>query len=83
MPNATTCTPARASTAIPPALVPLTDLERLHTAGVHYAETVDAWRWLYRVHHERSMVRAFPRVGRRILVDIPACLDAVRAHAAP
>lgn len=63
-----------------PTLVPLTDLAALRAAGIHYPASVDAWRWAYRNRHERGLARAFRRQGRRIVVDVPAYLDAVRSH---
>lgn len=65
-----------------PALVPLTDLEAQRAAGIHYPASVDAWRWLYRHRRERGLESAFRRVGRRVLVDTGAYLDAIRAQAA-
>jgi hypothetical protein len=65
-----------------PLLVPLTDITGLRAAGIHYPETVDGWRWAYRVRAERGLERAFVRQGRRVLVDIPAYLRAVRSDAA-
>jgi len=59
-------------------LVPLTDIESLRAAGVAYPSTVHSWRWLYRHREERGLAGAFRRVGRRVLVDVPAFLAAVR-----
>ncbi len=78
----TSTTTERSRPAEPPTLVPLTDLESLRAAGIQYPETVDGWRWLYRVRAERGMERAFRRVGRRVLVDVPAYLAAVRREPA-
>lgn len=61
-----------------PTLVPLTDIAALRAAGVHYPGTVEALRYLYRVRHERGLESAFRRVGRRVLIDVPAYLAAVR-----
>lgn len=66
-------------TTTTPTLVPLTDVAALRAAGIHYPDTVDAWRWLYRCRHDRGLDRAFRRIGRRVLVDVPAYLDAVRS----
>jgi hypothetical protein len=68
--------------AAPPTLVPLTDLASLRAAGITYPETIDGWRWLYRMRRERGMQRAFRRVGRRVLVDVPGYLAAVREQPA-
>jgi hypothetical protein len=65
-----------------PTLVPITDLASLQAAGVAYPHTVDSWRWLYRCRVERGLEGAFHRVGRRVLVDVPAYLDAVRGRSA-
>ena len=59
-------------------LVPLTDIESLRAAGVAYPSTVHSWRWLYRHREERGLAGAFRRVGRRVLVDVPGYLAAVR-----
>jgi hypothetical protein len=59
-------------------LVPLTDIDALRAAGVAYPSTVYSWRWLYRHREERGLACAFRRVGRRVLVDVPAYLAAVR-----
>jgi hypothetical protein len=66
--------------AVTPDLVPLTKLDTLRQAGAVYPETIDGWRWLYRTRKDRGMEAAFRRVGRRILVDVPAYLAAVRAQ---
>ncbi len=60
-------------------LVPLVDLDGLRAAGIHYPKTVDGWRWAYRTRHERGLDNAFKRQGRRIVVDVPAYIEAVRA----
>jgi hypothetical protein len=78
MTTSTHTTAARAPMAAAPTLVPLTDINSLSAAGIEYPKTVDGWRWLYRVRAERGMERAFRRVGRRVLVDVPAYLAAVR-----
>lgn len=62
--------------------IPITDADALRAAGVAYPTTEHAWRWLFRVRHERGLDRAFVRVGRRILVDVPTYLDAIRSRAA-
>lgn len=64
-----------------PTLVPMTDLASLRAGGIEYPNTVDSWRWLFRCRAERGLERAFRRVGRRVLVDIPAYLEAVRGNA--
>ncbi len=61
-----------------PVLIPLTDLVALKAAGIIYPKTIDGWRWLFRKRYERGLDRAFHRVGRRVLVDAPAYLAAVR-----
>ena len=64
-----------------PTLVPLTDLDALREAGIHYPSSIHGWRWAYRNRKERGLETAFIRQGRRILVDVPAYLDAVRSKA--
>jgi len=61
-------------------LIPLTDIEALRGAGIAYPTTVDGWRWLYRMRAERGLERAFRTVGRRVLVDVPNYLAAVRGQ---
>lgn len=61
-----------------PVLIPLTDLAALNAAGIAYPQTIDGWRWLYRMRRERGLDSAFRRVGCRVLVDAPAYLSAVR-----
>jgi hypothetical protein len=63
-------------------LIPMTDIEALRAAGISYPQSVNAWRWLYRNRHERGVAGAFRRVGRRIVVDAPAFLCAVRSQPA-
>jgi hypothetical protein len=55
-----------------PRIVPLTDIEAIRAAGVLYPATVDGWRWLYRQRAARGMTHVFLRVGRRIMIDLPA-----------
>lgn len=69
------------TTAATPELIPLTDLKSLRQAGVVYPDSVDGWRWLYRIRDQRGLDQAFRRVGRRVLVDVPAYLAAVRGNA--
>lgn len=66
----------------PPTLVPLTDTDTLRDAGIAYPTTIDGWRWIYRNRQERGLDRAFVRVGRRVLVDVPVYLEALRGRAA-
>lgn len=61
-------------------LIAMTDLSALRAAGINYPHTEHAWRWLYRRRHERGFAGAFRRVGRRVLVDVPAFLDAIRSQ---
>jgi len=50
---------------------------------VHYPKTIDGWRWLYRQRAERGLTHVFPRLGRRIMIDIPAYLAALRSQHKP
>jgi hypothetical protein len=59
-------------------LIPLSSISELHAAGISYPKTVDAWRWLYRCRAERGLERAFVRIGRRILVDVPKFVELAR-----
>jgi hypothetical protein len=61
-------------------LIPMNDLEALKAAGVLYPQTEHGWRWLYRHRHIKGFSGAFRRVGRRILVDVRAYIDTVRAQ---
>jgi hypothetical protein len=63
---------------IPSVLIPLSSIAELHAAGISYPKTVDAWRWLYRCRVERGLDRAFVRIGRRILVDVPKFVELAR-----
>lgn len=63
-----------------PTIVPITDIEAIRNAGVLYPETVDGWRWLHRHRVARGMAHVFPRIGRRVMVDIPAYVAALRAQ---
>lgn len=63
-----------------PILIHITDLDALRDVGIYYPRTVDGWRWLFRTRHERGLERAFLRVGRRIVVDVPVFLEVVRAN---
>jgi hypothetical protein len=59
-------------------LIPLTDVEALKAAGIHYPATENAWRWCYRHRHARGLAGAFKLNGRRIVVDVDAFKAAVR-----
>ena len=78
MTTSTTLPPQGSTTAI---LVPITDIDALKAAGIHYPATVEAWRWAYRMRADRGLEHAFIRQGRRVLVDIPAYFKAVRMQA--
>lgn len=62
-------------------LIPMIDTESLSQAGIGYPNTIHAWRWLYRHRQERGFTKAFRRIGRRILVDVPTYLKTVREQA--
>jgi hypothetical protein len=69
------------SLSIPSALlVPINDSAKLRDL-VGYPESEHAWRWLFRCRKERGLEQAFIRVGRRILVDVPAYVAALRKQA--
>lgn len=59
-------------------LIPMNDLEALKAAGVLYPQTEHGWRWLYRRRAKKGFAGVFRRVGRRILVDVPAYVETVR-----
>ena len=61
-------------------LIPLTDVEALKAAGIHYPATENAWRWCYRHRHARGLASAFKLNGRRIVVDVDAFKAAVRGR---
>jgi hypothetical protein len=65
----------------PKTLILMTDGKSLRAAGVSYPSTIDGWRWLYKIRRERGLESAFVTVGRRILVDVPAYLAALRTPA--
>lgn len=73
------CRSLRAKAPSAPALIiPLTDLQGLREAGIAYPDTEHAWRWLFRMRTERGLEKAFVRIGRRVCVDVPRYLTAVR-----
>jgi hypothetical protein len=59
-------------------LIPMTDVEALKAAGIHYPATENAWRWCFRHRHDRGLDNAFKRNGRRIVVDVDAFKAALR-----
>ena len=63
-------------------LIAMTDIEALRAAGINYPHTEHSWRWLYRHRHERGVTDGFRRIGRRVLVDVPAFLNAIRSQEA-
>jgi hypothetical protein len=72
--------------ALPPVmtdlLIPLTDVDALKAAGIHYPATENAWRWCYRHRYDRGLAGAFKLNGRRIVVDVDAFKAAVRSSSA-
>ena len=65
---------------IPQGPIPINDPEATQAAGIAYPATENGWRWTYRQRHERGLAHCFLRVGRRILVDPRAYLDALAAQ---
>jgi hypothetical protein len=63
-------------------LIPLTDVDALKAAGIHYPATENAWRWCYRHRYDRGLAGAFKLNGRRIVVDVDAFKAAVRSSSA-
>jgi hypothetical protein len=61
-----------------PKIVPLTDIDTIRASGVVYPATLNGWRWLYRQRVARGMSHVFLRVGRRIMIDLPAYEAALR-----
>jgi hypothetical protein len=59
-------------------LIPMTDVEALKAAGIHYPATENSWRWCFRHRHSRGLDQAFKRNGRRIVVDVDAFKAALR-----
>src|SRR5262245_5759119 len=62
-------------------LIPMTDVDALKAAGIHYPATEYGWRWCFRHRHVRGLDNAFKRNGRRIVVDVEAFKAAVRNRA--
>jgi hypothetical protein len=60
-------------------LIPITDVQALKAAGIHYPATENAWRWCFRHRDARGLASAFKRNGRRIVVDVDAFKAAVRS----
>lgn len=61
-------------------LIPITEPDRLTAVGIGYPSTYRQWQWVFRHRTERGLERAFVRTGRRILVDVTAYLEAMRAQ---
>lgn len=57
--------------------IPINDPVATQAAGIAYPSTENGWRWTYRQRQERGLAHCFVRVGRRILVDPQAYLDAL------
>ena len=57
--------------------IPINDPAATRAAGIAYPNTENGWRWLYRCRRERGLEHCFLKVGRRILVDPQAYLDAL------
>ena len=57
--------------------IPINDPAATQAAGIAYPATENGWRWTYRQRHQRGLAHCFVRVGRRILVDPQAYLDAL------
>ena len=72
------CRDHRDSDQRPLGFIPITDLASLRAAGIAYPASVHAWRWLYRVRHERGLADAFRRIGRRVVVNPARFLELVR-----
>ena len=68
---------------VAPTVVPITNIEALRRAGIEYPATVDAWRWAYRRRHENGLADAIKKKNGRIVVDVPAYLEAIRSAPAP
>jgi hypothetical protein len=71
-------TPAEKSAT--PTLIPIKEPERLLAAGIEYPKTYWGWVGVYRERHNRGLARAFVKSGRRVLVDVQAYLEAMRAQ---
>ncbi len=57
--------------------IPINNPAATMAAGIAYPNSENGWRWLYRRRHERGLANCFIRVGRRVLVDPQAYLDAL------
>ena len=60
--------------------IPINNPEATQAAGIAYPATENGWRWLYRCRGERGLDHCFLIIGRRILVDPQAYLDALAAQ---
>ena len=51
-------------------------------AGVGIADpnTENGWCWTYRQRHQRGLAHCFVRIGKRVLVDAQAYLEALKAQ---
>ena len=60
-----------------PSPIPINNSAATMAAGIAYPNTENGWRWLYRNRLERGLAHCFVRLGRRVLVDPQAYLDAL------
>jgi hypothetical protein len=48
--------------------------------GIAYPNTENGWRWTYRQRHQRGLAHCFLKIGKRVLVDPQAYLQALAAQ---
>lgn len=60
--------------------IPINNPAATQAAGITYPNTENGWRWLYRCRRERGLEHCFLRVGRRVLVDPQAYLQALASQ---
>ena len=63
-----------------PTLIPITKPKELLHAGIAHPRTYRGWQWAYRQRKQRGLERAFVKAGSRVLVDVEAYLEAMRAQ---
>ena len=63
-----------------PTLIPITQPRKLSDAGIGHPATYRGWQWAYRQRKERGLERAFVKSGSRVLADVEAYLEAMRAQ---
>jgi hypothetical protein len=59
-------------------IVPITKPEIWRAAGVHYPETADQARWMYRQRHQNGLAEAFIEKNGRVCLDVERYVTLLR-----